>query len=116
MAVDKAYTLTMGGKTWALDFPKVDISNKDSNVIEPNTYNDMGMLRSWNEIAKGEDKPNVCNIYMIRCYVNEGITNAPTVVFDGWELKWANNAPPKFEAGKTYEITIIDNFAMYISY
>lgn len=106
--MNKAYTLTMGGQTWALDCPKV-IHTADA-TIEPNVYNDFGTITGTRTITKGEDKPNVVNIYIIRfdaglnCVVN----------LNDWSLKWVSNKAPTFVESKTYEITIIDNLAMYV--
>jgi hypothetical protein len=106
--MDKAYTLTMGGKTWAVDCPKV--THSADATIDPNVYNDFGSITGARTITKGEDKPNVVNIYIIR--FDAGADCA--ITFNGWSLKWAGGNAPTFTEGKTYEITIIDNLAMYV--
>lgn len=109
MAVDKAYTLTMGGKTWALDCPKeVHIG---SATILPNVYNTFGTVAGEITITKGEEKPNVVNNYIIRFTAGVGCA----IVFSGWELAWAGGSAPAFEEGIIYEISIIDNLAFYIN-
>ena len=105
--MNKAYTLTIGGITWALDCPKVEYSS--NATIEPNTYNKWGEVGVLT-ITKGEDKPNVVNIYIIRFDAGAGCT----VTLNGWSLKWVGGNAPTFTEGKTYEITIIDNLAMYV--
>lgn len=106
--MNKAYTVTMGGTTWALDCPKVPHS-KDA-TIEPNVYNDFGTIAGTRTITKGTEKPNVVNIYIIRFTAGAGCA----VTLNGWSLKWAGGNAPTFTEGKTYEITIIDNLAMYV--
>lgn len=106
--MDKAYTLTMGGQTWALDCPKVTYSA--NAAIDPNVYNDFGTIDGIRIITKGTDKPNVVNIYIIR--FDAGASCAVTL--NGWSLKWVGGNAPTFTDGKTYEITIIDNLATYV--
>lgn len=106
--MNKAYTLTMGGQTWALDCPKV--THITDATIEPNVYNDFGTIIGTRTITKGTDKPNVVNIYIIR--FDAGASCAVTL--NGWSLKWVGSNAPTFIEGKTYEITIIDNLAMYV--
>lgn len=109
MAVDKAYTLTMGGKTWALDCPKVE--HIGDAIIQPNVYNKWGVVDGTLTITKGEEKPNVVNNYIIRLTAGEGCA----IAFVGWEMQWAQEIAPVLENGKTYEISIIDNLALYIA-
>lgn len=106
--MNKAYTLTMGGQTWALDCPKVP--HTTDATIEPNVYNDFGTIAGARTITKGTDKPNVVNIYIIRFDAGVGCA----VTLNGWSLKWVSGNAPTFTEGKTYEITIIDNLAMYV--
>ena len=108
MGVDKAYTLTMGGKTWALDCPKVE--HTGDATIEPNVYNIFGTITGEIAITKGEEKPNVVNIYIIR--FDAGANCA--ITFNGCSLKWVGGNAPTFTVGKTYEITIIDNLTIYV--
>lgn len=108
MAIDKASTLTMAGKTWALDCPKV--THSADATIEPNIYNDFGTIAGTRTITKGEDKPIVVNIYIIR--FDAGADCA--ITFNGWSLKWVGGNAPTLTEGKTYEITIIDNLAMFV--
>jgi len=106
--MNKAYTLTMGGQTWALDCPKV--THTTDATIEPNVYNDFGTIADTRTITKGIEKPNVVNIYIIRFDAGSGCA----VTLNGWSLKWVGGNAPTFTEGKTYEITIIDNLAMYV--
>lgn len=109
MAIDKAYTLTMGGKTWAVDCPKVE--HVGGATILPNVYNVFGTIEGQITITKGEEKPNVVNNYIIRFTAG---TNC-SVIFSGWELTWVDDNPPIFKEGRIYEISIIDNLAMCVN-
>ena len=106
MAVDKAYTLTMGGKIWALDCPKVE--HVGSATILPNVYNTFGTVAGEITITKGGEKPNVVNNYIIRFTAGDGCA----VIFSGWELVWVGGIAPNFTEGIIYEISIIDNLAI----
>lgn len=109
MAIDKAYTLTMGGKTWAVDCVKEE--HIGSATILPNVYNVFGTIEGEITITKGKEKPNVVNIYLIRFTAG---TNC-AVILQGWELSWTDGNAPAIEEGKIYEISIIDNLAMYVN-
>lgn len=99
----------MGGKTWALDCPKEEhIGNA---TILPNVYNVFGTIAGEITITKGEEKPNVVNIYLIRFTAGANCS----VIFNGWELAWAGAVPPSFAEGKMYEISIINNLAMCVN-
>lgn len=106
MALDKAYTLTMGGKTWAVDCPKE--YHTGSATILPNVYNTFGIVSGEITISKGKEKPNVVNNYIIRFTAGAGCA----VIFSGWELAWVGRSAPAFEEGIIYEISIIDNLAI----
>ena len=106
--MDKAYTLTMGGKTWALDCPKVE--QEGNALIAPNTYNKWGVVNGELIITKGAEIPNVVNIYIVRFDAGAGCA----VTFNGWSLKWVGGNAPALAEGKTYEINIIDNIAMFV--
>lgn len=105
--MNKAYTLTMAGQTFALDCPKVE--HTGNATIEPNTYNKWGEVSSIT-ITKGTDIPSVVNIYIIRFDAGAGCS----VAFNGWSLRWVGGNAPTLTEGKTYEITIIDNLAMFV--
>lgn len=108
MAVDKAYTLTMGGKTWALDCPKVEHTG-DATIL-PNVYNYWGVVDGTLTITKAAEKPNVVNNYIIRLSAGAGCA----IAFVGWELEWAGGNEPTWAESKTYEVSIVDNLAMYL--
>lgn len=109
MAIDKAYTLTIGGTTWALDCPKVEYST--DATIDSNVYNVFGTVATARIITKGKEKPNVVNIYIVRFTAGANCA----IVFNGWELSWVGGSAPTFIDGSIYEITIIDNLAMCVN-
>lgn len=109
MAVDKAYTLTMGGKTWALDCPKIE--HVGDAIIQPNVYNKWGVVDGTLTITKGEEKPNVVNNYIIRFIAGTNLS----VIFNGWELSWVDSFVPVFAEGVIYEISIVDNLAICVN-
>lgn len=106
--MDKVYTLTMAGNTWAVDCPKVTYSA--DATIEPNVYNDFGTIDGTRTITKGTEKPYVVNIYIIRFTAGAGCA----IELNGWSCKWAGGNVPAYTEGKVYEISIIDDLAMYV--
>ena len=61
-------------------------------------------------ITKGAEIPNVVNIYIIRFDAGDDCA----VKLEGWSCKWVGGNEPALNKGKTYEITIIDNLAMFV--
>lgn len=110
MELQKAYTLTVGNHTFALDYPRV--THSGSATIQPNVYNDFGHIDGLIEITKGSSIPSVANIYIIRFSANVGAT----VLFNGWHLMWADGIAPVFTDNTVVEILIIDNLATFIKY
>lgn len=85
---------------------------KDMYSISPNQYsileNNQGVqfdtvIRKVNSIETG----GVLH-YMIRFTNYSGY-----VEFRNWELQWAGGNEPEWEIGKTYEVSIIDNIALW---
>ena len=109
MAINKAYTLTSGENKFALDCPKIEQTSNEV-VLQPNTYNVWGVVNGVLTLEKEEDKPIVANNYVLRFVVGTDFQ----LVLSGWEVNWVI-AAPTFVAGKTYEINIIDNIAMFVS-
>lgn len=110
MAIDKAYTLTLGGKTWAVDCPKV--THVGNATIQPNVYNDFGDVSGTLTISKGDEKPNVANYYIVRFKVNGSVT----LVLDKFAIVWANDNPPFLDDGVVYEINILENTAFWAAF
>lgn len=92
---------------------EVNVKKKEhigSAIILPNVYNVFGTVTGEITITKGQEKSNVLNNYIIRLTAGDECS----VVFNGWELVWAENNIPTFKEGVVYEIQIIDNLAIYI--
>lgn len=58
-------------------------------------------------ITKGAETAGIVNEYIFR------FSGATSVVFAGWELTWNGGDAPSWDAEKTYEISIVDNIALY---
>lgn len=58
-------------------------------------------------ITKGAETAGIVNEYIFR------FSGATSVVFAGWSLTWNGGDAPSWEASKTYEISIVDNIALY---
>lgn len=56
------------------------------------------------------DTEGVVNHYMIRFTYGQEVVS---VYFTDWELQWAGGNEPEWEKGKTYEVSIIDNIALW---
>lgn len=108
--INKAYSLTIGANTWVVDCPRLEHSG--SATIQPNTYNSFGSVSGTLTITKGTDKPNVANNYMVRLTATAGVT----IVFEGFDLVWYGGYAPTWDDGTTYEISIIDNMAIYTEF
>ena len=61
-------------------------------------------------ISKGVGIDNIVNIYLVRFTVS----GTASIAFSGFELKWQKE--PSYRDGKTYEISIIDNYATCIEF
>lgn len=109
MPLRKAYTLTIGTETFAVDCTKINQSG--NATIQPNTYNIWGEVTSLT-ITKGAEMPDVTNLYCIRFVAGEGCA----ITFDGFTLNWHGGSVPTWNAGSTYEINIVDNLALWAEF
>lgn len=94
---------------------KVVLAGDTSYTINPNEYNILNDLDDNVVINKGNEiDPRVVSMYIIRITIAAGVETLPSIEFDDWkDLKWYTGAKPTFVAGGTYEITIIDNVALW---
>ena len=58
-------------------------------------------------ITKGAEQEGIVNEYIFR------FSGASSVTFAGWSLTWNGGDAPLWDASKTYEISIVDNIALY---
>lgn len=77
-------------------------------TIAPNVWNVWGEVASLT-ITKGTDINGVVNNYMVRFTALEGAT----ITFNGFSLSWFGGEAPTWTAGNTYEISIVDNIALW---
>lgn len=80
-------------------------------TISPNTMYVWGSVVALT-ITKGTDIAGIVNNYMIRFTAGEGCT----VTFGGFELDWFGGEAPTWTAGNTYEISIVDNIALWAEF
>lgn len=110
-AVEALQTAVEGINT---SIPMVVVPNdNDKYYISPNQY----CILENNQVAQfdtvitkkvGGTETGVVNHYMIRFTNYSGY-----VAFKDWELQWAGGNEPEWEKGKTYEVSIIDNIALW---
>lgn len=80
--------------------------------MDPNTYYISSTPLSSLTITLNEPTDNtIINEYLLEFTVNSGATiNFPS------SLKWANGEIPTFENGNTYQISIVNNLAIFASF
>lgn len=84
------------------------VSQTTDATIAPNVWNVWGDVASLT-ITKGTNIDGVVNNYMVRFAALEGAT----ITFDGFSLSWFGGEAPTWTAGNTYEISIVDNIALW---
>lgn len=94
---------------------KVALEGDTSYTINPNEYNILNDLDYDVVINMGDEiDPSVVSMYIVRLTIATGLTDLPSVEFNGWKnLKWYTGTVPTYVAGGTYEITIIDSVALW---
>lgn len=63
-------------------------------------------------ITKGDDTDGIVNNYMVRFKAGEGCA----VDFLEFTLQWYGGDVPTWTAGNTYEISIVDNIALWAEF
>ena len=84
------------------------VSHTTDAIIAPNVWNVWGEVASLT-ITKGTDIDGVVNNYIVRFTTLEGAI----INFNGFSLSWFGGEVPTWTAGNTYEISIIDNIALW---
>lgn len=84
------------------------VSQTTNATIAPNVWNVWGEVTTLT-ITKGNDIDGVVNNYMVRFTALEGAA----ITFSGFSLSWYGGEAPTWTAGNTYEISIVDNIALW---
>lgn len=91
------------------------VSQSENATISPNTYNVWSNVSSDLVITKGNDVSGIVNEYAMRFTLDSTwVTDTNTITFSGWQLEWNGGSVPTWTAGHTYEISIINNIALWV--
>lgn len=113
--------LSIGGTDYYLEqasIKKVELSySADGYFLSPNQFY---VLRSpkdgeYFQIMRKavDEKEGVSNHYMLRFTYPE---DCPGVIFSDWALTWYGGEAPTWTTGNTYEISIVDNIALWAEF
>ena len=80
-------------------------------TIAPNIWNVWASVAGNLTITKGTDIANIVNEYMARFTLASNWSGQ--ITFSGFTLDWNGGSVPTWMAGKTYEISIVDNIALW---
>lgn len=84
------------------------VSQTTDAIIAPNVWNVWGGVTTLT-ITKGTDIDGVVNNYMVRFTALKGAA----ITFNGFSLSWYGGEAPTWTAGNIYEISIVDNIALW---
>ena len=92
-----------------------EVTNKPKVTIQPNEWNVLTSDVADLTITKGTDATGgVVSEYMIKFTIDSDYdADDNQIAFDDWSLTWAGGDAPTWTAGNTYEISIIDNVAVF---
>ncbi len=82
--------------------------------LAPNVYNIWINNKLPKYVTLSMPKADMVGEYVLRFTIPSTVTNH-SLVFSN-EIKWVNNDIPTWEAGCTYEISIIDGYATFLKY
>ena len=105
----KMNTLTIGEDTWAVGCPQIRHESNEA-TIEPNVWNVWGEVGEL-AITKGDEIGGIVNNYMIR--FTAGANTKITLNWDDTQVTWYGGEEPTWTDGKIYEISIVDNIALW---
>lgn len=91
---------------------KQDVSG--DQTISPNTMYVWGSVAGALTITKGTDIAGIVNNYMIR--FTAGASATITLDWGGAQVVWFGGEVPTWTEGNTYEISIIDNIALWAEF
>lgn len=86
-----------------------------SATIQPNVWNVWSSPVTSLTITKGTDATGVVSEYMMKFTIDSTYdSSTDQITFSGWNIIWNGGDVPTWTAGNTYEISIIDNVAVFI--
>ena len=89
-------------------------SASDCIYLAPNVYNIWINNKLPKYVTLSMPKTDMVGEYVLRFTIPNTVTNH-SLVFSN-EIKWVNNDIPTWDAGYTYEISIIDGYATFLKY
>lgn len=93
------------------DVTKIINHTKSTVTIQPNVWNVWGDVTSLS-VTKGNEIGGIVNNFMIRFKAGEGCK----VDFLKFTLQWYGDSEPEWVKGNTYEISIVDNIALWAEF
>ena len=105
------------GKGWEYAGKLIDtntpiVEHNGDGTIKPNVLNLWKSPVTTLNITKGEEISGIVNNFMIRFKAGAGCV----VNFLGFTLQWYGGNIPEWTAGNTYEISIVDNIALWAEF
>lgn len=97
------------------DVTKIVTQTASEVTIQPNVMNVWSNAVTSLTITKGDDIGGIVNNYMIRFVAGASGTNM-SVKFDKFSLQWYGGSEPEWVEGNTYEISIVDNIALWAEF
>ena len=92
----------------------VVVTQTTSATIAPNTFNVWSSVSNDLTITKGNDISGIVNEYIIRLTLDSSwVKGTNTITFNGFALEWNGGSVPTWTAGHIYEISIVDNIALW---
>ena len=90
------------------------VSQSGDATISPNTWNIWQSVATNLTITKGNDISGIVNEYIIRLTLGSSwVKGTNTITFNGFALEWNGGSAPTWTAGHIYEISIVDNIALW---
>lgn len=91
------------------------VSQSGSVTISPNIWNIWSGVNADLTITKGTDISGIVNEYIIRFTLGSSwMSGTNTITFSGWSLEWNGGSVPTWTADHIYEISIVDNIALWV--
>lgn len=114
----KRLDLSVGGVDYYLEqanTKKVELSySTDGYFLSPNQFYVLGNPKDGEYFTimrkTVDENEGISNHYMLRFTYPE---DCPGVIFSDWPLTWYGGSAPEWVVGNTYEISILDNIALF---